>query len=87
MFPVAKVTVMDCKQNGELPPEPPPARNGKQRKFSSNQHTRKSWVRMFVGGYGVWSISRAHSIPSTVIEQELREHLIKAGALEQKRAA
>jgi hypothetical protein len=87
MFPPGSVIAIDSKRNGDVPPEPPPASSGKQRKFHSNQHTRENWVRMFVSGSGIWKVSRAHNLPAGEIEQAIRERLIRAAWIEKRRAA
>ncbi|HXP83570.1 MAG TPA: hypothetical protein VN841_02555 [Bryobacteraceae bacterium] len=47
-----------------------------------NQWTRASFVRMFLLGRGVINISRHHRVAPAAVETELREELIRGGALD-----
>lgn len=77
----AVVISIDCRRDTDTPPEPPPASASKPKRFFINQYTRRAWVLRFVGGAGLWRVSREHGVPPSVIEQELREQLVRGGAL------
>lgn len=83
----ALLIAIDSKAEVAPPPEPPPANASRPRRFFVNQHVRRSWMLRFISGVGLWRISREYGVPPIVIEQELRERLIRSGALNQDRAA
>jgi len=64
------------KRNPGQPPQPtPPAA------ISLNKWKRRSFLRMFVLGNGIWKIARFHRVTPSVIEAELRDRLVETGFL------
>ena len=58
----------------DQPPQPtPPASH------PPNKWTRRSFIRMFCLGNGVWKIARHHRVLPSTVESEIRERLIESG--------
>jgi hypothetical protein len=69
------------KGNPDLPPQPtPPAA------ISLNKWTRRSFLRMFALGNGIWKIARFHHVTPHTVEAELRDRLIESGVMNDKAA-
>jgi hypothetical protein len=62
----------------ELPPQTdPPSAN------SANKWKKRSFIRMFALGNGIWKISRWHGVTPSAVEAVLRDRLIESGAAEE----
>lgn len=58
-----------------LPTEPvPPGGN------PPNKWQKKSFLRMFTLGNGIWKVARWHGVTPSAVEAELRDRLIESGA-------
>lgn len=70
---------IDCARHRVPPPDHPPQPKAAA-SFARSKYTEISAVAMFLRGHhSVWKVAKFHRLKPTVVEQMIREELIRRG--------